>query len=534
MKHAKIVLAAVAAGLVVMPADAAPASKMKVKMAESFVKTAERGGAMSKSAIKDARQRINDLLKSSDDDPDVIALDERLKKLESAPAEVPKMQLEMARNRVDAMESGRGDVTFSETRRSIDDLLKLYGRVPPLVALDERLNKLEKKIAADKAAAEKEAEERAAAEKKAAEERAAAERKAAEERAAAERKAAEERAAAKKKEEEERIASEKREEEARVARREAKAKRRAAEKQARIAAAHKVPCPWVMDTKKSAREAEEAIHEYIKGLGRITNSKEVGDLKAALEARAEEDRKIVAEGGEGADEAKKELSLYNDFYYYLGYDTLVGKFDGTVDLVQGFVDMKSLAVWTRGGYVYVMTYAKDKKLYFFDSNGSGASRCFLEDEDLLLAVETQRRFWYVDYFLMKRDNERDKKNAAAARVMFNYIGKARENNSPDIIDYRPMPAKGALHDAFAEEALVALKKQAPSYAPTTKVVIDADNWDVERRGPIIKLRRFGGWALRDDKYGTRAFRVLWCQDCLDNGEYGRLRLHSTGGSCYVK
>ena len=52
---------------------------MKVKMAETYLKTAEAGGFSAKSAAKEARQRIDELKKScGENDPDVQALEKRL------------------------------------------------------------------------------------------------------------------------------------------------------------------------------------------------------------------------------------------------------------------------------------------------------------------------------------------------------------------------------------------------------------------------------------------------------------------------
>ena len=55
------------------------ASMMKVKMAETYLKTAEAGGFTAKSAAKEARQRVDALKKEfGENDPDVQALEKRL------------------------------------------------------------------------------------------------------------------------------------------------------------------------------------------------------------------------------------------------------------------------------------------------------------------------------------------------------------------------------------------------------------------------------------------------------------------------
>ena len=82
MKSFRFLLAISAMFCLAFGVSAAPA--MKVKMAETFVKTAEGGGFTAKSAAKEARQRINDLkAQYGEDDPDVQALEKRLSAIEN-------------------------------------------------------------------------------------------------------------------------------------------------------------------------------------------------------------------------------------------------------------------------------------------------------------------------------------------------------------------------------------------------------------------------------------------------------------------
>ena len=421
MKMLKMMLMAAVATAAMLGTEAAPANKMRLKMAEMSVKDAEnkvarfKTGTMARTSVKDARQRVNDLLKTSADDPAVVALDERLKKAEE-PFETD------AKERADAQ------------------------------------------------------------------------------------KAAEERVAAKKKAEEEAKAA----------------------KAAKAAAlAHKAELPWVM-----AKEDRDAIDKYIDELGRTTNSKLVGDFKKAIDARAEEDRRIVEADIDEADKAKEELGLYNLFLDQLGYKTLVGYFDGDVDLEKNVVNFKKLRIRTTNSSVYVRTCPEDKKLYFYEANGA---RGYVEGEDIKAVQEAMRRFYYVDYFLMNREDKNFRKNSLAARVMFDYIKKALANNSPDKIEFAPMPKKGALHAEFAKAALETITTQSDNYKDVYEVVIDADSWQTETKFGGIVRRKFGGWGLKKKKYGIRAFRVQWCQDHLGGGKYAPLRLYATaGGNMYVK
>ena len=89
MKMSKWVFAAAVVVIAAHFVDAAPASTMKLKMSEMKVKMAEekaarfKTGTMVKQSASEARERVDELLKTSADDPAVAALDERLKKVEA-------------------------------------------------------------------------------------------------------------------------------------------------------------------------------------------------------------------------------------------------------------------------------------------------------------------------------------------------------------------------------------------------------------------------------------------------------------------
>ena len=67
------------------------------------------------------------------------------------------------------------------------------------------------------------------------------------------------------------------------------------------------------------------------------------------------------------------------------------------------------------------------------------------------------------------------------------------------------------------------------------MIIDADSWQTETKLGSVVRRKFGGWGLKKQKWGIRAYRVQWCQDHLGGGKYAPLRLYATaGGNMYVK
>ena len=191
-----------------------------------------------------------------------------------------------------------------------------------------------------------------------------------------------------------------------------------------------------------------------------------------------------------------------------------------------------MRIRTTNSSITVRTCPEDKKLYFYEANGA---RCYVEDEDIKMVTEAMRRFYYVDYFLMNRPQAEYRKNAFTARVIFDYIKKALANNSPDKIEFAPMPKKGALHAEFAKDALATIAVGADNYKDVYEVIIDADSWQTETKLGSVVRRKFGGWGLKKQKWGIRAYRVQWCQDHLGGGKYAPLRLYATaGGNMYVK
>ena len=182
--------------------------------------------------------------------------------------------------------------------------------------------------------------------------------------------------------------------------------------------------------------------------------------------------------------------------------------------------------------VYVRVAPDDKKHYFYEPNGF---RCLVEGEDGMLVAEAMRRYWYVEYLLNNRTEPEYCKNCLAAHAMFQYIKNAFDNSSPAKIEYAPMPKKGALHEEFAKDALATIAVGADNYKDVYDVIIDADKWEVEYKFGNPVRRKFGGWGLKKQKWGVRAYRVQWCQDYMGDGNYGKLRLYATaGGNMYVK
>ena len=284
-------------------------------------------------------------------------------------------------------------------------------------------------------------------------------------------------------------------------------------------AAEEIPWPLAKDYSQDSKP----IDDYVKQLGTITNSKQVGDFRKQLRARVAEDEKIVAAGEKHPryEQAKEELDRYDFFLGTMGH-RLWFIFHGNVDLEKNNVSFDYAQLDIPRSNVRVMS-TDGKNVYFF-KNGD---RVFLEGEDLKAVQRQFRQMYYTLYFLQGLDKPEYKKYCAIADACLRYTSMAMKNNKPENVDYHPMPTPGKLN-TFAPKALE-LAKKSDSYKDAIAVVIDADDWTIERNavGVIIR-RKVGAWVIKEMKGHKRAFRCQFAQPYTGDG-YGELILYGIGG-----
>ena len=281
------------------------------------------------------------------------------------------------------------------------------------------------------------------------------------------------------------------------------------------------PCPWPLA--KDYSQDSKPIDEYIKKLGTITNSKEVGAFRKQLRDRVAADQKIVAMGqnAPGYDQAKEELDRYDLFLDRMGH-RLWFIFHGNVDLKKNNVTFDYAQLSVPRSNVRVMS--QDGKNVYFFQNGD---RVFLEGADLKEVQRQFRQIYYTLYFLQGLNEPEYKKYRAIADTCLRYISMAMKNNKPENVDYHPMPKPGKLN-ILAPKAL-ALAKKSDSYKDAIAVVIDADDWTVERNSAGVILRRkTGAWVIKQMPKCKRAFRCQFAEPWQGNG-YGALILYGVGG-----
>jgi len=304
---------------------------------------------------------------------------------------------------------------------------------------------------------------------------------------------------------------------------------------------HSAPCPWVME-KMHRSDFEDKVSAYVKELGTITNSKLVGDFKKALLLRAHEDsleydrlKPNFPQMNESQSLAyhnlENELEQYHAFLCALGDLTVLPAFVGKATLEGTIFDLEfeSLRLWTTNSSVQVKYDGQDEKKYFYQ----GDDKVFLEEEDLTMAMNDVRRFFYV-YYLLEGQKDPDLiKTAFTAKNCWIYGLEANDNNKPENITRYDAPQPGALNSISG--AALASAKKSESYQNAAYVIIDADSWTIDRDGfgNIIR-RRVGGWVIENTKYGKLAKRAQFAQN-YDGGSYGATELYGIGGGrMYLK
>lgn len=284
-------------------------------------------------------------------------------------------------------------------------------------------------------------------------------------------------------------------------------------------AAEEIPWPLAKDYSQDSKP----IDDYIKQLGTTTNSKIVGEFRKKLRARVAEDEKIVAAGTKHPryEQAKEELDRYDTFLGHMGH-RLWFIFHGNVDLKKNNVTFDYAQLDIPRSNVRVMS-TDGKNVYFF-RNGD---RVFVEGEDLKEIQKQFRQMYYTLYFLEGLDKPEYKKYRAIADTCLRYTSMAMKNNKPENVDYHPMPTPGKLN-VLAPKALK-LAKKSDSYKDAVAVVIDADDWTVERNSAGIILRRkVGAWVIKQMPRCKRAFRCQFAEPWNGKG-YGELILYGVGG-----
>ena len=290
----------------------------------------------------------------------------------------------------------------------------------------------------------------------------------------------------------------------------------------------------MLEKDDDGRSDDSPVAQYAKNLGK-QDKEAVKALDKQLRERIAEARKIVAADGPGKAEAEKEIERYESFLSKIS-DPIRFSFNGKIDLAKKSMTFDSYQIFVDRRTTHVMRLSKDKKYYFIGSNGEPE---FLRGRDLELAKEDIQRMGYISMFCANQNPDPGQgymQLSSKAAVCCIYGREALKNNSIDVVIFHPMPAKGALHDEFAKDAL-ALAQAAYPHMNIVDVLINSNDWEIQRNRLGIIIRRVcRGWVIQKDDIGRRAVPAKWQQVNQGGSTYGKLQFFTYGGNnwFYVK
>ena len=185
---------------------------------------------------------------------------------------------------------------------------------------------------------------------------------------------------------------------------------------------------------------------------------------------------------------------------------------------------------------------KDGKSYFCDDRKQPV---VVEDEDLAVAkldlnlatnIYTLFEGYPLEWCRMtQQDYLKDQFDIYynKAKSYATILSDALKANSPENLEFQPMPKAGSMQSAYKAKALAAAKGQNSN---VIDIVITSNNWNVQKNNLGVPLRRcIYGYEIVKTKYGKRAIGFTWAEDHLGGGKYGSLHAYGVGGnSFYVK
>ena len=193
-----------------------------------------------------------------------------------------------------------------------------------------------------------------------------------------------------------------------------------------------------------------------------------------------------------------------------------------------------------GGPRGILLVKHNGKFKFATLGGNGA---FLNDEELNAATNVAKRTRLLQiltkdaYKMLDQAGEKYSDNFhymyEREGIYAQAIEEALAANTPENIEYKPMPKAGAMHAKFKAEALAIAKADDPE---VLDVIITSNDWDVKMNGLVPERRNIYGYIITQDKYGKICKDRMWTEKYQGNGNYGKLKAGGVGVSAdfYVK
>ena len=313
------------------------------------------------------------------------------------------------------------------------------------------------------------------------------------------------------------------------------------------------PLPWVMDPNGTFNGID--MEEFVDRMAEMDITEDqLRELRSQLDARFKHNH-ILEKMNSGPDidtklqeNIMKENERYWQFYDKISSWTLVlinstkvtEDANGAVSVSTKGSLMTANKYRAKGSVQGITLVSRNGKYVFATLGGQGS---FLNAADLEGAKKCAKQMHLFQIFtkdihllwdeLGEKYSDTKKYMYYNQNVYANAADQAIANNTPENIDYKPMPKAGSMHAKFKAEALAIAKADDPK---VIDIVITSNDWDVVMKGLVPERRNIYGYYITQDELGKKCTERVWTQKYQGNGNYGKLKAGGVGVSAdfYVK
>ena len=313
------------------------------------------------------------------------------------------------------------------------------------------------------------------------------------------------------------------------------------------------PLPWVMDPNGTYNGI--GMEEFVDRMVEMDITEDgLKELRSQLDARFKHNH-VLDKINSGPDydvklweSIQKENERYWQFYDKISSWTLVlinstkvtEDANGAVSVSTKGSLMTANKYRAKGSAQGITLVSRNGKYVFATLGGQGS---FLNAADLEGAKKCAKQMHLFQIFTKNTPqlwDELGEKYSNTQKYMYynqnvyaNAADQAIANNTPENIDYKPMPKAGSMHAKFKAEALAIAKADDPN---VLDVIITSNDWDVVMKGIVPERRNIYGYIVTKDELGKKCSERVWTQKYQGNNNYGKLKAGGVGVSSnfYVK
>lgn len=313
------------------------------------------------------------------------------------------------------------------------------------------------------------------------------------------------------------------------------------------------PLPWVMDPNGTYNGI--GMEEFVDRLAEMDITEDgLKELRSQLDARFKHNHELdKINSGPDYDvklweSIQKENERYWQFYDKISSWTLVlinstkvtEDANGAVSVSTKGSLMTANKYRAKGSAQGITLVSRNGKYVFATLGGQGS---FLNAADLEGAKKCAKQMHLFQIFTKDTPqlwDELGEKYSNTQKYMYynqnvyaNAADQAIAQNTPENIDYKPIPKAGSMHAKFKAEALAIAKADDPN---VLDVIITSNDWDVVMKGIVPERRNIYGYIVTKDELGKKCSERVWTQKYQGNGNYGKLKAGGVGVSSdfYVK